>query len=45
MKIMGKIWQCSELNRGTKIKKSYDLKMKNTCFEHEMRDVTARPRK
>ena len=43
--MMEKMWQCSELNRGTGIKKGCDLKMQNTCFEHEMFDVTTRPRK
>ena len=41
----GKMWQYSELNRGTRIlkKKGCDTKMQSTYFEHKMRDVTARP--
>ena len=41
----GKMWQCSELHRGTRTKQICDAKMQNIYFEHEMRDVTTRLRK
>ena len=39
-----KMGQCSKPNSGTRMKSSGDTKMQRTCFEHEICDVTARPR-
>ena len=43
VKVMGKMWKCSEINRGTRIEIGRNRKIQNACFKHIMLNNTTRP--